>query len=128
MVFDSAVMPKKRSILIRGTIPVLGMLGLLQAVLSAAKVSTGDPNPYLKIIERNAFDLTNAPPPSKATPPEPQKELNLKFTGIYRLKGIEKACLALIDSSAKPPETKYLQLPVGDKDGSIEITAITRSR
>ena len=124
MVFEPAVMPTKRPILIRGVVPVLGMLGLLHGALSASNVSTGDSNPYLKIIKRNAFDLTDAPPPSKAAPPEPQKELNLKFTGIYRLKGVEKACLALIDSSAKPPETKYLQLPVGDKDGSIEITAI----
>ncbi|MDP7051703.1 MAG: hypothetical protein QF600_07245 [Verrucomicrobiota bacterium] len=122
------MMPKKRAISIRGTIPALGMIGLLHGGLSAAKVSMGGSDPYLTIIKpiikRNAFDLTDAPPPSKAAPPEPQKELDLKFTGIYRLKGIEKACLALIDSSAKPSETKYLQLPVGDKDGSIEITAI----
>jgi len=122
MVFDPTVMPKKRAI--SRIIPVLGALGLMHGGLSAAKVSTGGSNPYLTITDRNAFDLTDAPPPSKAPPPEPPKELNLKFTGIYRLKGVEKACLALIDSSAKPPETKYLQLPVGDKDGSIEITAI----
>ena len=92
--------------------------------LYAAKDSKIGANPYLTIIKRNAFDLTDAPPPSKAAPPEPPKNLDLKFTGIYRLKGVEKACLALIDSSAKPPETKYLQIPVGDKQGSIEITSI----
>ncbi|MEO1863144.1 MAG: hypothetical protein ABGY13_08685 [Verrucomicrobiia bacterium] len=82
-------------------------------------------NPYLAISKRNAFDLTDSPPPAKDTPPpELPKNLDLKFTGIYRLKGVEKACLALIDSSAKPPETKYLQIPVGDKQGAIEITAI----
>ena len=124
MVFDRTVMPKKRAVSICGIIPVLGALGLVHGGLSAAKVSTGGSNPYLTITDRNAFDLTDAPPPSKAPPPDPPKELDLKFTGIYRLKGVEKACLALVDSSAKPPETKYLQLPVGDKDGSIEITAI----
>ncbi len=83
------------------------------------------PNPYLAISKRNAFDLTDAPPPAKDTPtPELPKNLDLKFTGIYRLKGVEKACLALVDSSTKPPETKYLQIPVGDKQGAIEITAI----
>jgi len=124
MVFDPTVMPKKRAISICWIIPVLGALGLVHGGLSAAKVSKGGSNPYLTITDRNAFDLTDAPPPSKTPPPEPPKELDLKFTGIYRLKGVEKACLALVDSSAKPPETKYLQLPVGDKDGSIEITAI----
>ena len=124
MVFDPTVMPKKRAISISGIIPVLGAIGLVHGGLSAAKISTGGSNPYLTITDRNAFDLTDAPPPSKAPPPEPPKELDLKFTGIYRLKGVEKACLALVDSSTKPPETKYLQLPVGDKDGSIEITAI----
>ena len=105
-------------------IPILGMLGLLHGGLFAAKDSKIGANPFLTIIKRNAFDLTDTPLPSKAAPPEPPKNLDLKFTGIYRLKGVEKACLALIDSSAKPPETKYLQIPVGDKQGSIEITAI----
>ena len=105
-------------------IPILGMLGLLHGGLFAAKDSKIGANPFLTIIKRNAFDLTDTPLPSKAAPPEPPKNLDLKFTGIYRLKGVEKACLALIDSSAKPPETKYLQIPVGDKQGSIEITSI----
>ena len=124
MVFDSTVTLIKRAGTIHRMIPLLGMLGLLHGGLFAAKVSTSGSNPYLMIIKRNAFDLTDAPPPSKAPPPEPPKNLDLKFTGIYRLMGVEKACLALIDSSAKPPETKYLQIPVGDKQGSIEITAI----
>ena len=105
-------------------IPILGMLGLLHGGLFAAKDSKIGANPFLTIIKRNAFDLTDTPLPSKAAPPELPKNLDLKFTGIYRLKGVEKACLALIDSSAKPPETKYLQIPVGDKQGSIEITSI----
>ena len=68
----------------------------------------------------------NEPPSRKENtpPPEPPKNLDLKFTGIFRLKGVEKACLALIDSSAKPPETKYFQIPAGDKQGAIEIKSI----
>ena len=124
MVFDPTVMPKKMAFSMRRMIPLLGILGLVHGGLSAAKVSTDGSNPYLTITKRNAFDLTDAPPPSKAALPEPPKNLDLKFTGIYRLMGVEKACLALVDSSAKPPETKYLQLPVGDKQDSIEITAI----
>ena len=124
MVFDPTVTPIKKAGSINRMIPILGMLALLHGGLFAAQDSKIGANPYLTIIKRNAFDLTDAPPPSKAAPPEPPKNLDLKFTGIYRLKGVEKACLALIDSSAKPPETKYLQIPVGDKQGSIEITAI----
>ena len=124
MVFDLTVTLIKKAGSIYRMIPILGMLGLLHGGLYAAKDSTSGANPFLTIIKRNAFDLTDTPLPSKAAPPEPPKNLDLKFTGIYRLKGVEKACLALIDSSAKPPETKYLQIPVGDKQGSIEITAI----
>ena len=105
---------------------MLGVFALLHGgVFAAQDVKTQAENPYLAISKRNAFDLTDSPPPANDTPPpELPKNLDLKFTGIYRLKGVEKACLALIDSSAKPPETKYLQIPVGDKQGAIEITAI----
>ena len=125
MVFHSIVRRIKKAGPIYSVIPLLGMLGLLHVGLFAAKDSNISENPFLTtIIKRNAFDLTDTPLPSKVAPPEPLKNLDLKFTGIYRLKGVEKACLALIDSSAKPPETKYLQIPVGDKQGSIEITSI----
>jgi hypothetical protein len=119
------VTPKRAGFIFRA-LPVLGVFALLHGgVFAAQDVKTQAENPYLAISKRNAFDLTDSPPPAKDTPPpELPKNLDLKFTGIYRLKGVEKACLALIDSSAKPPETKYLQIPVGDKQGAIEITAI----
>ena len=124
MVFDPTVMPKKAGFVFR-SLPVLGVFALLHGGVFAVQDVKTQPNPYLAISERNAFDLTDAPPPAKDTPaPELPKNLDLKFTGIYRLKGVEKACLALVDSSTKPPETKYLQIPVGDKQGAIEITAI----
>ena len=124
MVFDPTVTLIKKAGSIYRMIPILGMLGLLHGGLYAAKDLTSGANPYLTISKRNAFDLTDTPPSSKVAPPEPPQNLDRKVTGIYRLKGVEKACLALIDSSAKPPETKYLQIPVGDKQGSIDITAI----
>lgn len=124
MVFDPTVTPKKAGFIFRA-IPVLGVFALMHGAVFGAQDVKTQSNPYSSIIERNAFGLTDAPPPAKdIPPPEPPKDLDLKFTGIYRLKGVEKACLALIDSSAKPPETKYLQIPVGDKQGAIEITAI----
>ena len=124
MVFNHTVMPKKAGFILRAC-TALGLFSLLHEGVFAVQDVKTQTNPYFAIIERNAFDLTDAPPPAKDTPPpEPPKNLDLKFTGIYRLKGVEKACLALIDSSAKPPETKYLQIPVGDKQGAIEITSI----
>ncbi len=124
MVFDTTVTPKKAGFIFR-VLLVLGVFALLHGEVFAAEDVKTQPNPYSEMIDRNAFDLTDAPLPAKNTlPPEVPKNLDLKFTGIYRLKGVEKACLALIDSSAKPPETKYLQIPVGDKQGAIEITAI----
>ncbi|HIL73934.1 MAG TPA: hypothetical protein EYG44_06875 [Verrucomicrobia bacterium] len=124
MVFDPTVTPKKAGFIFRALF-VLGVFALLHGEVFAAQDVKTQPNPYLAISERNAFDLTDAPPPAKNTPPpELPKNIDLKFTGIYRLKGVEKACLALVDSSTKPPETKYLQIPVGDKQGAIEITAI----
>tara|TARA_B100001250_G_scaffold351679_1_gene323973 strand:- start:6986 stop:7885 length:900 start_codon:yes stop_codon:yes gene_type:complete len=94
--------------------------------VSAIQDAQSKDNPYLAINTRNAFDLANEPPSRNETspPPEPPKDLDLKFTGIFRLKGVEKACLAVIDSSAKPPETNYFQIPAGDKQGSIEIKSI----
>ena len=124
MVFDPIMTPRKAGYCNRNA-TLLGLLALVHLGGFAAQDTKTQANPFLAIIKRNAFDLTDAPPPAKNTPPpEPSKDLDLKFTGIYRLKGVEKACLALIDSSAKPPETKYLQIPVGDKQDSIEITAI----
>ena len=124
MVFDPTVTPKK-AVFIFKALPVIGVFALLHGGVFAVQDVKTQPNPYSEMIDRNAFDLTDAPLPAKNTlPPEVPKNLDLKFTGIYRLKGVEKACLALIDSSAKPPETKYLQIPVGDKQGAIEITAI----
>lgn len=125
VVFKISVMVIKSDILNR----VLLLMCLFSvSILSASAIqdAQSDGNPYEAINKRNAFDLANEPPTRKDSPPppEPLKDLDLKFTGIFRLKGVEKACLALIDSSAKPPETNYFQIPVGDKQGSIEVKSI----
>ena len=78
-------------------ITVCGLFGIVLVGVNGALSSKATANPYEAIIKRNAFDLTDAPPPAKAPPPEPPKNLDVKFTGIYRLKGIEKACLALLN-------------------------------
>ena len=105
---------------------LLCLFGLSISTVPAIKDSQANGNPYVAINKRNAFDLANEPPSRKESspPPEPPKDLDLKFTGIFRLKGVEKACLAVIDTSAKPPETNYFQIPAGDKQGAIEIKSI----
>ena len=105
---------------------LLCLFSLSISTVPAIKDSQTNGNPYLAINKRNAFDLANEPPSRKESspPPEPPKDLDLKFTGIFRLKGVEKACLAVIDTSAKPPETNYFQIPAGDKQGAIEIKSI----
>ena len=102
------------------------LFGLSILGVAAIQDAQSKGNPYVAINKRNAFDLANEPPPrnESSPPPEPPKDLDLKFTGIFRLKGVEKACLAVIDTSAKPPETNYFQMPAGDKQGSIEIKSI----
>ena len=104
----------------------LCLFSLSISTVPAIKDSQTKGNPYIAINKRNAFDLANEPPSRKESspPPEPPKDLDLKFTGIFRLKGVEKACLAVIDTSAKPPETNYFQIPAGDKQGAIEIKSI----
>ena len=111
---------------LKRTVAPIFVLGALILQVSAIQEPQTQGNPYLAISKRNAFDLSNEPPARTETapPPEPPKNLDLKFTGIFKLKGVEKACLAVIDTSAKPPETKYYQIPVGDKQGPIEITEI----
>ena len=104
----------------------LFVLGALVLEVEAIQDPQTQGHDYTLIPTRNAFNLSNEPPPRKesAPPPEPPKNLDLKFTGIFKLRGVEKARLAVTDTTAKPPETKYFQMPVGDKQGEIEITAI----
>ncbi len=124
--FDVAVMVLKLDILNRALLSMCFFGVSILAVSAIQDDQSRDNNDYLAINTRNAFGLANEPPSRKESspPPEPTKDLDLKFTGIFRLKGVEKACLAVIDTSAKPPETNYFQIPVGDKQGAIEIKSI----
>ena len=67
MVFDQTVTPKKAGFIFR-SLPVLGVFALLHGGVFAVQDVKTQPNPYLAISERNAFDLTDAPPPAKDTP------------------------------------------------------------
>ena len=108
------------------TRPVIhGCSGLLLTVGLCAAVSEPKNSPYEPIIERNSFALKPPPPPiDPATLVQPPSQVKIMFTGIYRQKGTQKACFALTDSSRNPPETTYLSLSAGEKQGNIDVVAI----
>ena len=83
-------------------------------------------NPYLEIVKRNAFDLTNTPTNTQQKAPEPLKANDIKLTGIYLRNGVERAAIALIEKDKKNTKPTYLQLAVGEKQGTVEIKAIDK--
>ncbi len=107
-----------------GLLPAMAFLASLN--VSAAESAAGV-NPYLAIVKRNAFDLTDTPPAaSKKKTPELPKDTEIKLTGIYFHKGVERAALALVDTGKKPGKPTYLQLAAGEKENSIEIKSIDK--
>ena len=85
-----------------------------------------EPNRYFAIVERNAFDLTDTPPSTQQKAPEPIKASDIKLTGIFLRNGVERAAIALIEKDKKNTKPTYLQLAVGEKQGTIEIKAIDK--
>jgi len=70
--------------------------------------------------------LTDTPPNTEQNAPEPLKANDIKLTGIYLRNGIEHAAIALMDKDKKNTKPTYLQLAVGEKQGTIEIKAIDK--
>ena len=110
----------KVSILASVLVVLLGVNFQLEAAEEA--------NPFSAINKRNAFDLANEPPSRKSEPPpaEPAKSEDIKLTGIYRHRGVERAALAMIDPKKKTEPPKYIELAVGEKQGGIEIVSIDK--
>lgn len=100
----------------------LGMLSVSTEIAWSAE------NPYLAISERNAFNLTSEPPPTRETaPPEPPRSEDIMLTGIYLHKGVERAALARVDTKKKADPPIYLQLVAGEKKDGIEIVSIDKA-
>ena len=100
----------------------LGMLSVSTEIAWSAE------NPYLAISERNAFNLTSEPPPTRETaPPEPPRSEDIMLTGIYLHKGVERAALARVDTKKKAEPPIYLQLVAGEKKDGIEIVSIDKA-
>jgi len=100
----------------------LGMLSVSTEIAWSAE------NPYLAIRERNAFNLTSEPPPTRETaPPEPPRSEDIMLTGIYLHKGVERAALARVDTKKKAEPPTYLRLVAGEKKDGIEIVSIDKA-
>lgn len=100
----------------------LGIISLSTEIAWSAE------NPYVTISERNAFNLTSEPPPTRETaPPEPPRSEDIMLTGIYLHKGVERAALARVDTKKKAEPPTYLQLVAGEKKDGIEIVSIDKA-
>jgi hypothetical protein len=79
-------------------------------------------NPYLRINERNAFELTESrlPPASEILKVETPK-IELFLTGVTRWRGVTKAHLY-----SKDLPNKYLSLKAGEQSGPIKVLTVSR--
>ena len=99
---------------------------LASGLQSPAHGRGAEQNPYLAIVERNAFNLTDTPPNKEQKAPEPLKASDIKLTGIFLRNGVERAAIALMNQDKKNTKPTFLQLAVGEKQGTIEIKAIDK--
>ena len=81
-------------------------------------------NPYLKIAERNAFDLTAGQPKPILPPAAEILKPNLYLTGITRFKGVRKVHLVL--KRAGEPN-KFVSLAINTKQYNIELKKINKN-
>jgi len=80
-------------------------------------------NPYQKITERNAFELTDKEPAPPLPPAEKILAPNIFLTGISRWKGTNKVHLVL--RKVGEPD-KFVSLGVNEKQYNIELKKILR--
>lgn len=100
---------------------------LLHGDESASSGSIPATNPYQIIIDTNPFRLKDPPPPAEeAKPTNAPPQMNVKFTGIYRVNGITKACLALVDPTVKPPNNpnRFYALAAGEWQDGVKVLDI----
>jgi hypothetical protein len=92
-----------------------------------ASVAETKANPYLAIVERNAFGLHPVP---KAPPPKPKEtkaEEDIRFTGISRDGSGKRAYLVVTDKPTKRGQqasVEYYCLGEGQREGEIEVKTI----
>ena len=98
------------------------ILSLFLAFVFNAYGGTNE-NPYQKITERNAFELTDKEPAPPLPPAEKILAPNIFLTGISRWKGTNKVHLVL-RKTGEPD--KFISLGVNEKQYDIELKKILR--
>jgi hypothetical protein len=98
------------------------ILSLFLAFVFNAYGGTNE-NPYQKITERNAFELTDKEPAPPLPPAEKILAPNIFLTGISRWKGTNKVHLVL-RKTGEPD--KFVSLGVNEKQYDIELKKILR--
>ena len=101
------------------------MGGLLLACAVQADVTPLPESPYKVILERNAFNLREPPPPTVLPPTNaPTPPVNIKLTGVTTNFAGKKAWLMIPAAPPKSPNPQYLSLSEGEKQGEIEVLEI----
>ncbi|MBU6399731.1 MAG: hypothetical protein KGS61_05385 [Verrucomicrobia bacterium] len=106
----------------------LGLLTLAEVVRGSI-AQTNASNPYLVIVDRNAFGLKPPPPPPEPKVNKPPENHTVKFTGISRDATGRKAYL-IVQDPVKPgqqPTPQYYCLAEGERQGDIEVKAINEA-
>ena len=80
---------------------------LASGLQQPANGKEAEQNPYLAIVKRNAFELTDTPPSTQQKAPEPLKASDIKLTGIFLRNGVERAAIALIEKDKKNTKPTY---------------------
>ena len=105
----------------------LGMLSVSTEIAWSAENPSPGETAARAISERNAFNLTSEPPPTRETAqPEPPRSEDIMLTGIYLHKGVERAALARVDTKKKAEPPTYLQLVAGEKRMASRSSPSTR--
>ena len=104
---------------------LLGLGGLLLAVVLRADVKERADHPYQVIIDRNAFGLKTPPQVVNPTPTNPVVPVNVKFCGVSANSTGKKAWLMIPAQPGKNPNPQYLNgLAEHEKQGDIEVLEI----
>ena len=92
----------------------------------AAAAALPESNPFQTIISRNPFGLKPPPAPPTNNPAATTEDFNNKvmITGMFRDRGVLKACLAVVSANKQNPSTLYAMLAVGEKEHNVEVLRI----
>lgn len=102
----------------------LALVGLAWPMLAVTSESGG--NPYLVVVERNAFDLKPIAPPPDPNIPPPQPPSKITLQGITVLFGKKQVLLKVNDppEPGKPPKERAIIMDEGERRGALEVVRI----